>query len=85
MATHPLLYRFTSDDFVRLAEAGALRHEGRLELVDGVIVALPAPNPPHASTVDALTAAFAPLIGQGVVIRVQGPVKLGEHDTPMPT
>ena len=44
--------RFTVDDYDRMAEAGILHEDDRVELIDGEIVQLAASGPRHATSVD---------------------------------
>jgi Uma2 family endonuclease len=50
--------RFTVDEVLRMAEVGIIRDEERLELVDGVLVAMSPEGMPHAETVTELTGVF---------------------------
>src|SRR5476651_1679934 len=66
--------RFTADEYHRMAESGVLRHEDRVELVDGEIVEMTPIGSHHAACVDRLNLLLhQSLAGQGIV-RVQGPV-----------
>jgi Uma2 family endonuclease len=40
-------WRWTCDDFDKMAEAGILAHEERVELIDGEVIALPPMGPEH--------------------------------------
>ena len=48
--------RFTVDDYHRMADAGVLGEDDRVELLDGEIVEMTPIGPPHASTVARLNA-----------------------------
>src|SRR2546427_975690 len=81
----PLVRRsFTVDEYHRMAEAGILGEDDRVELIDGQVVALTPIGPAHGSCVNRLTALFAPLAGRQATLSVQNPVVLGEHEEPQP-
>jgi hypothetical protein len=44
--------RFTVDDYDRMAEAGILHEDDRVELIDGEIVQMAVIGPRHATSVD---------------------------------
>jgi hypothetical protein len=54
-------HRFTVADYYRMAEAGILAEDDRVELLAGQVVDMSPIGPAHASAVDALGEAFAPL------------------------
>ena len=81
----PLTRRiFTVDEYHRMAEAGILGEDDRVELIDGQVVALTPIGPAHGSCVNRLTALFAPLASRQATLSVQNPVVLGEHEEPQP-
>jgi Uma2 family endonuclease len=76
---------FTVDDYYRMAEAGILRDDDRVELIEGEIIQMPPIGSPHASVVDRLLALVTgQLPPRTVNIRVQGPVRLDEYSEPQP-
>jgi len=77
-------YRFTVDDYYRMAEAGILSSEQRVELLDGQIIVMTPIGRRHAACVDRLNAHFARALNDRVVIRIQNPVRLDEHSEPEP-
>lgn len=67
-----------------MAEAGVLRDDDRVELVDGEIVEMTPIGSHHAACVDRLNVLLhRSLAGHGIV-RVQGPVRLDAHSEPQP-
>jgi Uma2 family endonuclease len=66
----------TADDYARMVEAGIVRHDERVELLNGRIIEMPPIGPSHAYTVDAATAALFAALGPDAVVRTQGPLKL---------
>jgi Uma2 family endonuclease len=85
MAVQLVVHRFTAKDFHRMAEAGILHEDDRVELLHGEIVDMPPIGPGHASGVKRLLNGFLPLQLEGkVIISVQDPIHLGEHSEPQP-
>ena len=84
METEQQRRRFTADEYHRMAEAGVLRDDDRVELVDGEIVEMTPIGSRHAACVDQLNVLLSrSLAGQGI-LRVQGPVRLDPHSEPQP-
>ena len=75
---------FTVDEYHRMAEAGILGEDDRVELIDGQVVAMTPIGPGHGSCVNRLTALFAPLAGRTATLSVQNPLVLAEHQEPQP-
>src|SRR5207244_660255 len=81
----PLVRRsFTVDEYHRLAEAGILGEDDRVELIDGQVVAMTLIGPARGSCVNRLNMLFAPLAGRQATVSVQNPLVLGEHEEPQP-
>jgi Uma2 family endonuclease len=77
-------HRFTVDEYHRMAEAGILTEDDRVELLDGQIVPMTPIGPGHAGCVDALARLFMLGLGSSVIVRVQNPVVLGSYHEPEP-
>jgi Uma2 family endonuclease len=77
-------YRFTVADYYRMAEAGILTEDDRVELLGGQVVAMSPIGPGHAYAVDCCNRAFSAGVGGRAVVRVQNPLALGEYDEPEP-
>ena len=75
---------FTVDDYYRMAEAGILGPEDRVELIDGEIIEMSPIGGRHAGCVNAAVAAFTAAFGRKVVVSVQNPVRLTEYTEPQP-
>ena len=75
MAVMPQRYRFSVDDYDRLAEIGVPACE-RVELLDGDFVEMTPIGDHHASTVARLTALFARRLGDRAIVWPQNPVQL---------
>lgn len=77
-------HRYTVDEYYRMADAGILAPEARVELIDGEVMDMPPIGPPHASMVTELQRRLMRAVGDAAVVRVQNPVRLGPHDEPEP-
>ena len=77
----PLLnrWRFTVDDYHRMAKAGILREDDRAELIDGEVVRMAPIGERHASCVINLTDEFTSRSAGRYVVSVQNPVRLSRH------
>ena len=84
MAMPLQLHRFTVDEYQRMAEAGILTEDDKVELLDGQIVAMTPIGPPHAGCVTRLTRLLVRALGDMATVRVQSPVVLATHWAPEP-
>jgi Uma2 family endonuclease len=84
MATHPYPHRFTVHDYHRMAEAGILTEDDRVELIDGEIVEMSPIGWQHALCVTLLTQLLSTHLGVDALVSVQNPVRLSEHHEPEP-
>ena len=75
---------FTVDEFHRMIEAGVFGDDERLELLEGVIVALTSQNPPHACAIQRLTKWFVRQLDDTLALMPQLPVTLGQRTEPVP-
>ncbi|WP_105317481.1 Uma2 family endonuclease [Thermus tenuipuniceus] len=71
-----LRYRFTAEGFHRMAEAGILPEDARVELVEGEILTTSPMGKKHAHVLNTLVDLLSPLRGQAV-ISIQNPLVLG--------
>jgi Uma2 family endonuclease len=76
--------RFTADDYQRMGQAGILRREDRVELIDGEIVTMTPIGPRHCDSVDRANRAFVMKAGDSAIVRVQGSVRLDFYTEPEP-
>ncbi len=76
--------RFTASEYNRMAEAGILSEDDRLELIDGEIIEMAPIGRRHQACVDRLTLFFVSSLGNLAQIRIQGPVRLSEQTEPQP-
>jgi Uma2 family endonuclease len=78
-------YRFTVDDYDRMAEAGILHEDMRVELIDGEIVQMAAIGLRHMTSVDETNHLLVPLLpSKDLRVSVQNPIRLGRRDEPQP-
>ena len=75
---------FTADEYHRMAEAGVLGPDDRVELVDGEIVEMSPIGSPHAACVDRLNVLVQRLGSVQAIVRVQNPIRLDAHSEPQP-
>lgn len=66
--------RFSVDEYHKMAEAGVLTEDGRLELIHGWLVPKMTLNPPHNYAVALLMKRFLAIVGPTGVVRVQQPI-----------
>ena len=69
--------RFTVDEYHRMAEAGILTDEDRVELIDGEIVEMTPIGARHAWCVLFLTEFFVKNLADRALVSPQGPLRLG--------
>ncbi|MDP8924743.1 MAG: Uma2 family endonuclease [Chloroflexota bacterium] len=74
---------FTADEFERMAEAGILGEDERVELIEGEIVWMSPIGPNHSWCVKRLNALFARL-GDRVIPSIQDPIRLHDRLEPQP-
>jgi Uma2 family endonuclease len=76
--------RFTVDEYHRMGEAGVLKEDDRVELLDGEIVEMSPIGPPHASTVTRIMMLFIRRLRDKATIWVQNPIILDRWSEPQP-
>jgi Uma2 family endonuclease len=84
MPTDVLKRRFTVDDYYRMAQAGILGPEDRVELIEGEIVEMSPIGKEHASCVKRIHHLFSERLRKRVLVSVQDPIRLGERSEPEP-
>jgi Uma2 family endonuclease len=78
------LSRISASEYFRLAEEGTITPADRVELIDGVVVAMSPQNPPHAAATSRAARVLSRLLGERAAIRVQMPLVLGQYFVPEP-
>jgi Uma2 family endonuclease len=77
-------YSFTAEEFERLGEAGILRQDARLELIEGEIFEMSPIGSLHAACVKFLGGLLHRLFGDTLIIGVQDPIRLNDFSEPQP-
>jgi Uma2 family endonuclease len=75
---------FTVDDYYRMAEAGILKPEDRVELIEGEIVEMSPIGNRHAGCVNRATDLFTFLFRGKAIVTVQNPARLNKYNEPQP-
>jgi Uma2 family endonuclease len=75
---------FTVDEYYRMAEAGILGEDDRVELIEGEIVRMSPIGPRHANRVNRLMLRFAERFRGMAHISSQNPVRLSNRSEPEP-
>ena len=75
---------FTVDDYYRMAEAGILKPEDRVELIEGEIVEMRPIGNRHAGCVNRVNDLFTFLFRGKAIVTVQNPARLNEYNEPQP-
>lgn len=76
--------RISVDRYFEMAECGILSPDDRVELLDGLIVAMAPPTPPHDSIISHVQYALLRRLGLDVTVRVQSTFVVGDHSAPQP-
>jgi Uma2 family endonuclease len=84
MSVQLVTRRFTVDDFYRMAQAGILTEDDRVELIEGQVVEMAPIGSGHASRVARLTHLFGRGVGDRALVWVQNPIRLSEFSEPQP-
>ncbi len=77
-------WRFTVEDYHRMAEVGILGEDDRVELIEGELVMSSPISSRHAACVKRLNALFSTALQGRAIVGVQDPLRLGEHSEPEP-
>ena len=75
---------FTVDDYYRMAEAGILNEDDRVELIEGEIIEMAPIGSHHASSVMRLMALFGRLTPDLATLSAQNPVRIDDYSEPEP-
>jgi Uma2 family endonuclease len=80
-------WRWTCDDYDRMAQLGILSHDERVELIDGEVISLAPIGPSHRSAmVDLVTRLILlrDVLGPDYYIMPESPIRLGNDLNPQP-
>ncbi len=75
---------FTVEEYHRMAEAGILHEDDRIELIHGEIVQMSPIGNYHAAIVSRINMLLAPRLASQAIVNVQNPVRIGDHSEPEP-
>jgi Uma2 family endonuclease len=77
-------HRLTVDEYYRMAEAGVLAPDARVELIEGEVVDMAAIGTRHASAVKRLIALLSTAAQGRAVVAAQDPLRLSDASEPQP-
>src|ERR1043165_6903313 len=75
---------FTVHDYHRMAEAGILSEDDRVELIRGEVLTMSPIGPPHDGSVLRAINALFPIVQGRAIVGSQGAVTLSNYDEPQP-
>lgn len=78
-------HRLTVDDYYRMAEAGILHEDDRVELIEEEIIGLAPIESSHAGMVARLTKLLIEAVGDAAKVFSRSPVRLAPIPNPSPT
>jgi Uma2 family endonuclease len=84
MTQLPTPYRFQISEYHEMARAGILTEDDRVELLEGIIVAMPPIGSRHAFCVFRLTELFNGRRDTSIAVWAQNPILLGDDSEPQP-
>jgi Uma2 family endonuclease len=76
--------RWTTEQFLRLVDEGVLGPDDKVELLEGVIVAMAPSNIAHDGALGLVSQALFRTVGERAVVRVQLSFAAGTHSLPEP-
>jgi Uma2 family endonuclease len=83
--THTGRKRFTVEDYHhRMAEAGILKEDDRVELIEGEVIRMAPIGSRYAACVKRLNALLGPSVGENIIVSVQDPIRLNDLSEPEP-
>lgn len=71
-------------EYERMVDAGVFADGARIELIEGELFDMAPIGPDHQGIVDLLTEAFVLALRRTAIVRVQGPIILGDLSAPEP-
>ena len=74
------LRRIRVDEYHRMIEAGILDEDEHVQLIDGFLVAMTPQGEPHAQVIQRLSRLLVRSVGEGLVVRPQLPLTLGDSE-----
>lgn len=80
----PRRRRWSRQEYHRMVEVGLLQDDDRVELLDGEIVEMSPPGPPHSAVITRANSLLLRIFGEAFYVRVQLPVALDKYSEPQP-
>lgn len=77
-------HKLDVDDYYRMAEAGILAEDDRVELIDGEIIDMLPIGWDHAASVNGLAQALITACAGRAIVSVQNPIRIDHHNQPQP-
>ncbi len=68
------------DEYHRMIEAGILDEDEHVQLIDGFLIAMTPQGEPHAQVIQRLNRLLVRSVGEGLVVRPQLPLTLGDSE-----
>jgi Uma2 family endonuclease len=81
---HPKRHPFSVEEYLRMGEGNVFAPDARLELIEGEIIEMAPIGSPHAGTVAILGRLLERAAGDGAVVWVQNPIRIGDRSMPQP-
>ena len=75
---------FNVDEYYRMARAGVLKPDDRVELIEGEIIKMSPIGSPHAACVSRLDDLLHNINKPKVMVRIQNPIRLDNFSEPVP-
>jgi Putative restriction endonuclease len=75
-------HRFTADEYHQMAEAGVLRDDDRVELIEGEILDMMPIGPRHSAVVNRINRALVRGCGDRAIVQIQASIRLGLYSEP---
>lgn len=76
--------RFTTAEYERMAEAGILGEDDRVELIEGEIVSMSPIGSRHTACVKRFNVQLVRQLGDRAIVSVQDPIRLADDSEPQP-
>ncbi|MGE3600725.1 MAG: Uma2 family endonuclease, partial [Dehalococcoidia bacterium] len=77
-------WRLTVDDYHRMAKAGILHEDDRVELIEGELIEMATIGSYHFTSVNNLNQEFSGRSSGRFIVSVQNPVRVSRHSEPRP-
>jgi Uma2 family endonuclease len=82
--SNPTRHKLSVEDYHKLGEAGILREDSRVELIDGELMDMAPIGAAHMRIVNRLTRLLVLAVGDLGVVSIQNPITLPPHSEPQP-